>query len=328
VALLYLDSFAHQTTTRYQTSNTAAGGFSSTSTRIGPWRVKAVFKKAIPASAEVYAGIGFFWGAAGSILSFWGDAGAVQHVTVMVNSAGKIEVRRGSTSGTLLATGATTIPSAAWFYVEAHVTISDTVGVVQVRLNGAATNEIDFTGDTRNAGTSTNIDAVDMGTTANCSEADWYICDATGTGPANTWLGDTVVRPLVPAGDGDLSQLVGSDGNSVSNWALVDDLPASATDYVGSPTSGAEDAYALGDLPSNATAVLGVQVSATMAKSDTGAASASITARIGGTDYTTGAKTLSTTFQEFTDLLATNPATAAQWTPADVNALQVGMKVT
>lgn len=327
MSLLYLDSFAHQSTARYQSANTSAGGFNNTSgLRVGPWRVKGLFKKAIAASSEVTSGVAFFWGAAASILTFYGDSGATSHVTMMVNSSGKIEVRRGGTGGTLLAAGTTTVPSATWFYVEARVTIADSGGIVQVRLNGSTTNEIDFVGDTKNGGTATTIDAVEAGTTANCSMADWYIVNNAGS--VNTgWLGDTVVRALVPTADGDLSGLTGSDGNSVSNWQQVDDLPVSATDYNGSPTSGAEDTYNITDLPTNATAVKGVQVSATMAKSDTGAAGSSVIVRVGGTDYTSGAKTLSTSYQEFLDVYDTNPGTSDAWSVAAVNALQVGMKV-
>jgi hypothetical protein len=325
MAVLYLDSFAHQNTGRYVFTN--GPQWFTTAGRILGFRYKGIAKRAVTPSTEIFCGVGFLFGSAGSIMSFWGDTQATQHITVMVNASGRIEVRLGSTTGTLLATGSTVITGSTWTYVEARCVLSDTVGVVQVRLNGATTNEVNYTGDTRNAGTAATIDGVDIGTTSNNSYSDWYIADTTGT-VSNSWLGDTVIRPLVPAGDGDLSQLLGSDGNSVSNWQQVDELPASGADYNAGSTAGLEDTYAVTDLPSQVSRVSGVQIAALMAKSDVGTTGASIIARVAGTDYTPGAKALSTSFTEFLDVWTVNPATSAAWAAVDVNALQVGMKVT
>jgi hypothetical protein len=117
VTLLYVDGFAHGQTARYSGGSVTSWAQTSTPRVTGSYYVSANgsladVKRAIPATAEVFTGIGFRMGHLGNgLISFWGDSAATQHVTVMVNSSGLVEVRRGSTSGTLLATGAT---GAAW----------------------------------------------------------------------------------------------------------------------------------------------------------------------------------------------------------------------
>ena len=335
MTLLYLDGFAHaQSASRYvggsgpgmtlTAAPRVAGGYYANSNQ------NVEFKKAITASADVIVGMGFrpnSTTANQGICSFWGDSNATQHITVRRNvSTGFIEVTR---AGTLIATGTTLCPANAWFYIEVRVTISDTVGVVQVRLNGSTVNDINFSGDTRNAGTSTNIDTIGFGNWANGSAdfiADVYILNSLGT-LNNTFLGDVAVRVLTPNGDGSSSVLVGSDGNSVSNWQQVDELPPAAADYNGSANAGDKDTYALSDLAANVTTVFGVQVDAVMAKSDAGTGSAKIVTRSGGTDFVPNTYGLQTSYVEYRELQETDPATSAAWTVAAANALQVGMQV-
>lgn len=330
MTLLYIDGFAHQSVARYTAGSSAswntngiANGAPQNYFVLGP-----TLGRTITPSAEVFTGFRFkqFATSSGSYLfTVWGDSFTTFHLALRQATSGAIELVRGD--GTLLATGATVLTTSGWYYIETRMTIADSGGIVQVRLNGSTSNEINFTGDTKNAGTSTNIDTIRLTGNANWAYTDWYIANALGTAPTNTWFGDTIVRSLPPSGDGDLSGLTGSDGNQVSNYQQVDELPPSGTDYNGSATSNAEDTYALTDLPSTSVIVYGVQLSATMAKSDAGAASASPILRLSGTDYTPGAQVLSTSYTEYTALYPTSPATSSAWTATEVNGAQVGMKV-
>jgi hypothetical protein len=333
VTLLYIDGFAHQSVGRYTSGTTS---FFTNGVALGAPQnygaSTANLVKAIPAASEVFTGFRFRAAAlsASTILGVLGDTQATSHLVLTLNATtGVLELRRGTNGGTLLASGATAIATGAWNYIEVRSTIADSGGICQVRLNGSTSNEIDFTGDTKNAGTATTVDGLRLGSgNSNFFFADWYVVNTAGTSPTNSWLGDTVVRTLVPTGDGDLSQLTGSDGNQVSNWQQVDELPPASTDYNGSPTVGNEDTYALADLPSTTgVSVYGVQVSATIAKSDAGTANAQPVLRLSGTDYTTTARTLSTTYTEYPDLYEKNPGTSTYFTAAEVNAAQVGMKV-
>ena len=80
--------------------------------------------------------------------------GATQHLTFCIKAAGKILIYRGNSSGTLLATGNTTISAGVWTYIEVKVTINDTTGSTEVRINGVADSALTLTNtDTRNGGT-------------------------------------------------------------------------------------------------------------------------------------------------------------------------------
>ena len=61
---------------------------------------------------------------------------------------------------------------------------------------------------------------------------DVYITDTTGPAPYNGRLGDVRILMATPKGDGTSVNLVGSDGNSVDNYQLIDEVPSSEVDYV------------------------------------------------------------------------------------------------
>ena len=259
-------------------------------------------------------------------ISFFSDAGATQHITVVFGSTGNIDVRRGNTGGTILAS-ATSAYSSGWNYFEVRCIISDTVGEVQVRVNGSASNTINLTSsDTKNGGTLTSIDRVSLYGNSQAQFDDWYIIDTTGS-LNNTYLGDCRVYTLAPSGNGNYSQFVGSDGNSTDNYLLVDEQPYSTGDYTGSATSGNRDSYVMTDLPGTATTVFGVNEVSVVFKSDAGAATMKQLLRISATDYESSAVTLSTSPSVITTLRETNPNTSAAWTPAGVNGAEAGARV-
>lgn len=287
--------------------------------------------KSVVASNRLFFGAGFFQSANVIDIGFYGDAGVTRHITIYRNgTTGLLEIRRGTSAGTLLATGTTPIIPSVWNYIEVSCTVSDTIGEVHVRLNGSPTDEVSYTGDTKNAGTATTLDKVSVymgGAGGTQKLSDLYILNDTGSAPNNTFLGDVVVRTLSPAGNGTYSQLLGSDADSVNNYLLVDEHPYSGTDYTGSATTGQKDAYAMADLPAGVSTVYGVQLNGFMAKSDASFAQSRLLLRSGGTDYGGTTRILSTSFQGYYELYPQDPATSAQWTPANVNNIESGMEV-
>jgi hypothetical protein len=285
--------------------------------------------KNFTASSRIFVGYGWYTSVDNSPVSFYGDGGVTQHITVVRNATTRfLEIRRGSAAGTLLATGTQQVFNNQWNYIEISVTISDTIGEVHVRLNGSSTDEVSYTGDTKNGGTATTLDKIHF-TFPNAFAnyfADVYILNDTGA-TNNTFLGDVTVRTLSPNGNGTSSQLVGSDGNSTDNYLLVDEHPYSATDYVGSATIGQKDTYTIANLPAGVSTVYGVQVSGMMAKSDSSLAQARYIVRSGGTDYGGTTRALTTTYTGYYDLHETDPATGVAWTPGGVNNMESGMEV-
>ncbi len=286
--------------------------------------------KTIPAANLVVDGVGMNVGSGvASFMSYYGDTGVTQHISVLRNaSTGVIEIRRGSTAGTLLATGTTVIANNVWFYIEVSVTISSTVGEVHVRLNGQSTDEVAFTGNTKNGGTNTTVDRVSIGNSGINGGyfADFYVLDGTGAAN-NNFLGDVAVRTLSPTGNGTFSQLTNSAGNSTNNYTYVNEHGYSGANYTGSATTGLRDTYAMADLPAGVSSVYGVQVVGYMAKSDASAGSAKLVLRSGGSLFYDATRALSTSYQSYYALYESDPATSIPWSISGVNGLETGMEV-
>lgn len=253
--------------------------------------------------------------------------GATLHVDFRFQASGEIIVTR---NGTTLGTLTTIISTGVEYYFEAKVTISDTVGVVEVQINGAPETITFVTGtastqDTRNGGNaSANI--VDLrGNTATWDIDDLYICDATG-GTNDDFLGDVRVQAIFPNGNGNSSQLVGSDGNSTDNYLLVDEATPSTADYVESSTPGDKDTYAFGNLTPTSGTVYGLQVLPYAAKTDAGVRSIVSVARLSGTEVDSAVATLSTTATYYPDIRETKPGGGA-WSVSDVNGAEFGGKI-
>lgn len=289
--------------------------------------------KSFPAVSKLILGFGLY-PTDDTAITLSGDNGGTNHISLVRNNvSGFLEIRRGTRGGTLLGTGTTPIPSSAWGYIEVSVTISDTVGEVHVRLNGGLTDEVAFTGDTKNGGTNTTIDNVffdsssGTGGAAGTRIADVYMLSGTGPAPMNNFLGDVTIRTLAPNGNGAFSQLTGSDGNSTDNYQLVDEHVYSTADYVGSATVGQKDTYQMEDLPTGVGTIFALQVTGRMAKTDVTLGQARYVLRSAGTDYTGVNRALSTSHITYTDVFLTDPATGAAWTLSGVNAAEAGMEV-
>lgn len=295
------------------------------------WRLSTdSIYKTIPVSDKVILGCGFKRDpyAYNSFFSFFGDSGTTCHVTILRNpSTGFVEIRRGTSAGTVVATSSEAIPYSTWVYLEISVTVSDTVGEVHVRRDGNTTDLVNYTGDTKNGGTNNSIDRIQIGSSQIYTYlSDLYILNDTGS-TNNDFLGDVAVRTLSPNANGNSSQLTGSDGNQVDNYLLVDERPFSSTDYTYSDTSGHKDTYAMEDLPATASTVFGVQINANMRKDDTGLGQARHVLRSGATDYVGTTQTLSTSAITYYQLYEQDPATTSAWTVSGVNDAEAGMEV-
>lgn len=254
--------------------------------------------------------------------------GSVVHLSMRFDTSGRLLLYRGEGT-TLLATSAGTfdLTGAAWHYWEVKAIISDTVGVFEVRLDGAVF--VTYSGDTRNAGTTGAIDQIMWvrpysGSGNNFIVDDFWLDDA-------GYLGDKVVYSLPANGNGDSSQWVGSDGNSTDNYLLVDDGEVvSITDYVASATSGNTDLYNIADLPASVTTVDAIQELIYVQASDGGTPPSVVPVAKGALGTVRADTALGTIPVAAADMLAqirTTDPDGNALTPARVNAMQVGVKI-
>jgi len=348
MSLIHIDGFDHYATADLAAKGWTSGGVNASVTLTGGRTGGGGLSFASSSSATAVRGVAtaeknstFIMGFAykpntvgnsgGEIAAMFGDNAATQHITLSATLTGALEVRRGTqvASTVLASSSGGVIPAAAWSYVELLVTLSDTVGVVKVRVNGALV--IDASAlDTKNAGTATVFDAVRLGHASSASDAgtvdDFYLCNVAGT-VNNGFLGDCRVRTLLPNGNGANSGLLGSDANSIDNYLLVDEATPDVADYVGSGTDNLKDTYLFPDLTETVGAVRGVQVNSYAAKTDAGAKSLALVTRSGAADYDSADLALGTSAGYLRQLRELDPATAAAWTIAGVNAAEFGVKV-
>lgn len=328
MTLLHFDGFdAADMALRYTGS-----GSTSTTTAFSSGRSASInsMSKAVTASSRVVAGVRIQWpsGVTGTemrpFLSFLGDGGTVKHITVGLTPNGVRANRGAHDTGTQLELySGTAFEGNSWHYLEVEVTVADSGGVCKAWLNGnLVINQT--SADTRNGGTATTIDTVQIGANGVfCLFDDFYILNDSGSAPYNARLGDVRVATIVPTAAGNSTGMTPSTG---SNWQTVDELPYSASDY-NTGSAGQKDTYTLADLPAGVSSVLAVQTNLIAKKTDAGALSIRTVARSSSTDYVGSTTGLSTSDTSIGTMYTADPATSTAWTTSGVNALQAGAEV-
>ena len=324
MALLFMDGF--------DLGDFTAKGWSygviQTNTRFGTGRSLANpgYIRFTP-SAQIYVGYAVQMSQYNNNLNGWrlgvyGDNGNTVHLKVMFTPA--VTLYRGD--NTLLASGnmpSNANPINSWIYFELSATIADSGGTCEIRVNG--TTVINFTGDTRNGGTSTNIDSIASNTYDTSSVwDDLYVCNAIGSAPYNTFLGEIRIHSLSPNAAGSSTQWTPDSG---SNYARVNEVPYSAANYVQSGTSGQRDTYLMADLPASSGNVLAVQNNVIAKKTDVAAISIRPAIKSGASVYYGTTTALTVGDSTVSDLRTIDPNTSSAWTPSGVNALEGGFEV-
>lgn len=261
-----------------------------------------------------------------NIILFQIREGSTVHIDVRVSSNGRLFVTRAGTQ--ISPEGATVLTPNAWYGLEIWLEISDTAGVVRIWLNGNLTPEINLTGvDTRNgaSGLAQNMFLDGAWVVDLC---DFVVYDDLGTVNNVAPLGDLRVEYVMPNGNGAASDFVGSDGNSIDNFLLVDEMPVNHdTDFVESATAGAKDTYEMGGLAVSTGNVLAVGAVLFARKTDAGTRQIVPVYRLAGGAEADGAlMTLGSSYASLSEVAESRPGGGA-YTIADVNGMQVGVKV-
>lgn len=357
MALLYMDGFDVQDSSLRWVQNGVSGDYTyATATRFGAGKaltinaintnISASILKSFPAMPSIYMGAAIQAGLeadstsnnfTANLFGVYTDNATVGHIYLRRLSTNALVAYRGdpnagnqgSPSGTQIATSAGGVLDGNWHYIEVYAVIHDTTGRLTVKVDGNTV--IDFTGDTRNGGSSTNIDAIRFRTgkyvannNAIISVDDLYICDATGT-TNNTFLGDVRVQTMLPNAAGSSTQLTPT--GSANNWANVSEVPFNNSTYNTSATLGHIDLYGLSDLAGTTMTIRGLQTVAHMQKSDSGTANARVALKSGASVYYDATRSLGTSPLAYTQLRETDPATSAAWTVSGANSLEAGMEV-
>lgn len=244
---------------------------------------------------------------------------------VRVSSDKKILVYRSSTLLDQSSPSALVVGS--WQYFEVFLFIHDSTGRFVVKLDGVTI--IDFTGDTKPT-TVTDVYQVDFEGMENTNTYwdDMVINDDAG-GINDDFPGVIFLEPLRPTAAGDQTGLSRGGTDSGANWSQVDEAPADGVEYVFDTVVDEYDLYNIENftLPANAT-INNVIVKA-RAQLDSGSGSLAIMVKAGTTEAQSPDITLAPgpgwVLHDYVwDL---NPDDSAAWEDADIDALQIGVKV-
>jgi hypothetical protein len=252
--------------------------------------------------------------------------GASEQIDLRITTTGKLRVTRG---GTTLATGTFVFTIGVYAYVEFAVKIHDTTGTYDVWINGGATPDITGSGADTQTTANANADTFLLfGRTAGLGQTDLddAFWNSNNAGAETRW-GDTRCEYIRPSGNGNSSQWVGSDGNSVDNYLLVDETsPNDDTDYVASSTVNDLDLYTFTDVTPTTGGVKLVVEYLWARKDDAGTRTIAGATREGGTTSVGANQDLSTSYNYYREAWALNPRTAAAWSISEVNGSEFGAK--
>ncbi len=184
----------------------------------------------LPEIQTIYCGFAFRshggLSATSTLLLQWSHlADAATHVTAELVSGRHISFIR---AGVVIAKAYNVCHPGRWSYIEIKLLISATVGVIEVRSNGAEI--LNETGlNTRNGGAGDDMDNVYLvgvdGSGADEYEQglfdDYYIVDETGSNNVD-FLGPIKIEEILPDGPGDSADFTPNAG---SNYQTVDETP-------------------------------------------------------------------------------------------------------
>lgn len=271
--------------------------------------------KLIPSSSTVYIKTAVFLKNSGyyTRIYFYNEVdGAIQHVYLEISPT-LIKVYRGTTE----------IDSAAnpysfyynWVVIEAKVTINDSTGIVQVKINGDLL--IDFTGDTRNGGTIQEIDKIGLFST-------------------QCYYDDIVVRDDDWPGRGGIYVLSPNAGSTNENWTAsagnpeecVDELPVSYSDYIytDGTVDNTEHLFGLTNLAITPSEINAVGVFCNIMSPEPTSSYLRTLLKSGTTTDVGSSVGVDTSSIWISSFYAINPDDSAAWEKADIDALEIGVE--
>lgn len=254
------------------------------------------------------------------------DPGDNVIASIGINDSGNPTLYTGSL-GTGYLSGTGNRLTNEWVFFEVQIDFATTAtGSAQIFFNGELNASVS---GVATCSTSTNWEEIRIGYD-NSSWVDlvyidsFYVADGRGPG-IDSAIGPIQITVATVDGNGTYTQLTGSDGNQVDNWALLSDYN-SAT-YVYGTAQGEKDSYTLADIDGNITGIKGISVYAEGNSGVSGTKWMRTFIRESATDYAGQAQTLTTSNKVVSSVWDVNPTTGSAWTPAEVSALETGVEI-
>lgn len=334
MAVVFMDGFDHlagtDITLKWDSSSTITGsskvtgafGFGSAQRSNGSGRIA---QRTVPSAATYILALHFRTdGLPGSdvFIARFRESTTV-HTDIRLAADGALRATRNGTSLGISAAGV--IAANTWYWLAIKTTINNTTGVVTIYVNNVSVLAL-TSQDTQNAGTAA-CDNIQLGSVGAGLNTDWdnvVILDTTGSAPLNDipteeWRIDT----RSATGAGNSTQFTASTG---SNWQNVDDATQDGdSTYNSSSTAGHIDLFAIQDF--DAGVVRAVQVNMVARRDDAGPRDIREKCRSASANYSGTTQTVTSAYLNYRQIRETDPATAAAWTAANLNAAEFGYEL-
>lgn len=217
----------------------------------------------------------------------------------------------------LASSAANAIVESGFQFIEFKVTIANSGGTAEARVNGVVVVTLP-SGDTQNTANAFANQFLLRGPGSGFRFDDLYV--ASGT----SYYGDVRVQAIYPDSAGNYTQFTPSAG---SNYQCVDEAVANDdTDYVSSATAAQKDSYGFGAVGITGS-VKGIQSLILHRKDDAGSRTIRRLVRVSGTDYNGSNISVGDSYQYAREIIETNPNTSADWTIADIDGAEFGVEL-
>lgn len=253
-----------------------------------------------------------------------------------IRTDGKLQFYRGDKTaiGGVSSTAIHTDVGITFYDIEYQITINDTTGAIEARINGGVeigpTSGLDTKARSNASANSLTIwgyNAVDNTLTPNMLIEHLLIMDSTGSA-GNTFLGPVDVDLLQPTGDGFYTDW--SFTGAATRWQCVDDAdPNEDTDYIFTATVGNKNTFTHPNLPAGTTLVKGLCAWSRGRRDDAATRAFKTLLRSSGTDNLGSVEFfMGDNYQWFFQPYEVSPFTSSAWTVSEVNGLEFGVQVT
>lgn len=311
-------------------SNAAAGGAGRFGGLCASYQNQPLILTSNQLSAQQTRTVGFAWKFQASSNNnpffLFQDSGTTQ-VDLRLTATNQLQVTRAGTN--LGNSGSNIIPTNTWIYIEFQATISATVGAVIVKVwSGPSPGTwISLSGiNTQNTGNASmnGLSFPNAGYGMQCD--DFYCLNPNGT-VNNTFLGESQIFTTLPTGD-DASFKQWTPSAGTNHYANVSDQPQDGdTTYNGSQTVGNIDLFTFPSI-SPTGPIICCQSVLTVRKDATGTRSVQEQCKSGATVFNgTNIFPLGSSYGMFREIRENDPNTTAQWTVANLNAAEFGIKL-
>lgn len=230
---------------------------------------------------------------------------------------GTVLVREGGRTGTLLMTSTEQFVAGAWEHFECIVTISDTVGSIEVRRNRVPIVQI---GD------------LNLGTTP-IAQVRWASNDGSGTGSGGDeihlddivthdgvdFIGPARVLTVFPESDATPQEwdIIGA-GSGVG--AITEVPPDEDSSYIGAPVSEVRSRFTMPELPVDVEQLIGINTITRMRQDEAGATNVQASFLSGSESQVGVDHSISEAYVYYVDSFPLNPDTGEPWDKASFEA--------